>query len=96
MCHPVMHDSDSGIGIDSGMTPFFAGIGIGIGIKKTKFCWNRNRNRNQAFYPWNRNRNQGFWLTIIGSLPRFTVILGGGKLGRFHVGQLGRYLKCIT
>ncbi len=47
----VMHDSDSGIGTDSGMIPFLAGIGIGIGIKKTElsrnFCWNRNRNRNQ-------------------------------------------------
>ncbi len=27
-----MHDSNSGIGIDSGMIPFFVGIGIGIGI----------------------------------------------------------------
>ena len=35
-----MHDSDSGIGIDSGITLFLAGIGIGI--KKIKFCWNRN------------------------------------------------------
>ncbi len=26
----------------------------------------------------------------------FTVSLGGGQLGRFDVGQLGRYLKCIT
>ena len=42
----VMHDSDSGIGTDSGMIPFFAGIGIGIGIKKTELYWNRNRNRN--------------------------------------------------
>ena len=41
----VMHDSDSGIGTDSGMIPFLAGIGIGIGIKKTELYWNRNRNR---------------------------------------------------
>ncbi len=27
---PVMHDSDSGIGTDSGMIPLLAGIGIGI------------------------------------------------------------------
>ncbi len=26
----VMHDSDSGIGIDSGMIPLLTGIGIGI------------------------------------------------------------------
>ena len=31
-----MHDSDSGIGTDSGMIPFLAGIGIGIGIKNIK------------------------------------------------------------
>ncbi len=31
-----MHDSDSGIWIDSGMIPFFAGTGIGIGIKNIK------------------------------------------------------------
>ena len=28
--HSVMHDSDSGIGTDSGMIPYLAGIGIGI------------------------------------------------------------------
>ncbi len=38
---PVMHDS--GIGIDSGMIPIFAGIGI----KNIKIKWNRNWNRNQ-------------------------------------------------
>ena len=32
---PVMHDSDTGIGIDSGMSPIFAGIGIkNIGIRE--------------------------------------------------------------
>ena len=31
-----MHDSDSGIGIDSGITVFWAGIGIGI--KKIRLC----------------------------------------------------------
>ncbi len=36
MLGSVMHDSDSGIGIDSGMIPFFAGIGIGIGTKNIK------------------------------------------------------------
>ncbi len=36
-----MHDSDSGIGIDSGISKFFAGIGIGTGIKKTQRYWNR-------------------------------------------------------
>ncbi len=35
----VMHDSDSGIGTDSGMIPFLAGIGIGIGIKKTELYY---------------------------------------------------------
>ena len=30
-----MHDSDSGIGIDSGISPIFAGIGIGIRDFKT-------------------------------------------------------------
>ena len=35
MLGPVMHNSDSGIGIDSGITVFLAGIGIGTGIKKT-------------------------------------------------------------
>ncbi len=44
MYTPVMHNSDSGIGIDSGISQFFAGIGIGTGIKKTKRYWNRNRN----------------------------------------------------
>ncbi len=47
---PVMHDSDSGIGIDSGITPIFTGIRIGI--KNIKKLWNLNRNqeyRNQAF-----------------------------------------------
>ena len=43
-----MHDSDSGIGTNSGMIPFLAGIGIEI--KKTELYWNRNRN-------WNRNRS---------------------------------------
>ena len=28
-----MHDSDSGIGIDSGISTIFAGIGTGIGIR---------------------------------------------------------------
>ncbi len=43
----VMHDSDSGIGIDSGIIPILTGIGIGIGIKQLEKSWNRNRNRNQ-------------------------------------------------
>ncbi len=38
-----MHDSHSGIGIDSGVIPFFAGTGI-------KIEWNRNWNRNQGFW----------------------------------------------
>ncbi len=41
----VMHDSDSGIRIDSGMIPLLTGIGIGI--KRLENSWNRNRN--QAF-----------------------------------------------
>ena len=57
MCLAVMHDSDSGIGIDSGITEIFDGIGI----KKTRkywnslksgqwtSCWNRNWNRNKTF-----------------------------------------------
>ncbi len=56
----VMHDSDSGIGIDSGISPIFAGIGTGIGITDFKRYWNRNRNRNQRMWSWNRNRNQEF------------------------------------
>ncbi len=39
----VMHDSDSGIGIDSGIILLLAGIEIGI--KNFKKPWNRNRNR---------------------------------------------------
>ncbi len=60
----VMHDSDSGIGIDSGISHISAGIGIGIGINKIKLGWNRNRNRNQGLRPWNRNRNQKFSKTF--------------------------------
>ncbi len=60
---PVMHDSNPGIGIDSGMIPFFVGIGIEIGIKNIKIEWNRNWNRNQWFQPWNHNRNQGFTIS---------------------------------
>ncbi len=44
-----MHDSDSGIGIDSGIIALLTGIGIGIGIKHLDNSWNRNRNRNQTF-----------------------------------------------
>ncbi len=47
LCSPVMHDSDSGIGIDFGISPILAGIGIGTGIRDFKMYWNRNRNRNQ-------------------------------------------------
>ncbi len=54
ICPPVMHDSGSGIGIDSGISH----ISAGIGINKVKLGWNRNRN--QGLRPWNRNRNQGF------------------------------------
>ena len=50
----VMHNSDSGIRIDSGISPIFAGIGIrdwNQGIS----CWNRN----QSFeFSRNWNRNQ--------------------------------------
>ncbi len=38
-----MGDSDSGIGIDSGITLIFSHFGIGIGIKSLK-------NRNQVFF----------------------------------------------
>ena len=40
-----MHDSDSGIGIDSGIIPLWAGIGIGIGIgiRNFKKHWNNNK-----------------------------------------------------
>ena len=34
-----MHDSDSGIGINSGMIPIFAEIGIGIKNIKIKWNW---------------------------------------------------------
>ena len=52
-----MHDSDSGIRIDSGMIPFYAGIGIGI--KNIKIEWNRNQQKTG----WNRSWNQTFELT---------------------------------
>ncbi len=39
MLQPVMHDSDSGIGIDSGISPIFAGIGTRIGITDFKRYW---------------------------------------------------------
>ncbi len=56
-CRPKMGDSDSGIGIDSGITLIFShfGIGIGIGIKSLgnagigigiKIAWNRNQPKN--------------------------------------------------
>ena len=64
-----MHDSNSGIGINSGMIPIFAGIGIGIGIgiKNNQIKWNRNWNRNQTFeLTWNWNRNQNHtWAGIV-------------------------------
>ena len=54
-CFPaVMHDSDSGIGIDSGIIALLTGIGIGI--KHLENSWNRNRNQNQRFWVWNQNR----------------------------------------
>ncbi len=37
----VMHDSDSGIGIDSGISHISAGIRIGIGINKINLGWNQ-------------------------------------------------------
>ncbi len=44
--HAVMHDSDSGIGIDSGITQ----VCTGIGINKIKLCWNRNRNQGFLYF----------------------------------------------
>ena len=43
--YSVMHDSDSGIGIDSGIIALLTGIGIGIGIKHLEDSWNRIRNQ---------------------------------------------------
>ncbi len=40
-CCSVMHDSDSGIGIDSGIITLLTGIGIGI--KHLENSWNRNQ-----------------------------------------------------
>ena len=62
-----MHDSDSGIEIDSGISTIFAGIGTGIRIRDFKRYWNRNRNRNQRIWSWNRNRNPGY-LNLVTSL----------------------------
>ncbi len=59
-----MHDSNSIIGINSGISHISAGIGIGIGINKIKLGWNQNRNRNKGLRPWNRNRNEGFQIPI--------------------------------
>ncbi len=58
LSRPVMHDSDSRIGIDFGISH----IPTVIGISKIKLGWNWNRNRNHGFKPWNRNRNQRFRL----------------------------------
>ncbi len=65
----VMHDSDSRIGIDSGITPIFAGIGIGImhlspgiGIRVSEISDTGKRSNISSddflIYWWNPNRNR--------------------------------------
>ncbi len=52
-----MHDYDSGIGINFGISP----ISAGIGIRDFKRYWNQNRNWNQRIWSWNRNQGLKQW-----------------------------------